>query len=221
MLVVDLGEGVEQGLQLGEGSGLSGLGAEPLLEGLLEPLDLALGLGMVRLAVLLRDVELAELVLEVVTAGGATEEPDGEDAAVVGQRGRRQTMCGNGCAEGREHDRAGDRPVRGDRQGVAGAVVQPREDLDVGAFLEAPDAPAVGDMAGAVGEAVVGEVGLPGLVRLGGFEPDVGVLRSLLGLGVKAPAPVRIWLRVARYGVVAWRWVKCQLIVSAPATRPE
>ena len=54
--VVDLGELIEQGLQLGEGGGLSGLGAEPLLEGLLEPLDFALGLGMVRLAVLLGDV---------------------------------------------------------------------------------------------------------------------------------------------------------------------
>ena len=43
-------------------------------------------------------------------------------------------------------------------------VVEPGQDLDVGA----------------VGEAVVGEVGLPGLVRLLGGEADVGGLRLLL-----------------------------------------
>jgi hypothetical protein len=37
--VVDAGEGVEQGLELGEGGGLSGLGAEPILHGLLEALS--------------------------------------------------------------------------------------------------------------------------------------------------------------------------------------
>ena len=61
------------------------LRAEPLLEGLLEPFDLARGLRVVRLAVLLRDAPLAEFVLEVVAAGGAAEESDGEDAAVVGE----------------------------------------------------------------------------------------------------------------------------------------
>ena len=59
--VVDGGEGVEQGLELGEGGGLGGLGAEPVLEGLLEPLDFALGLRVVRLAVLLRDAQAAQL----------------------------------------------------------------------------------------------------------------------------------------------------------------
>ena len=53
---------------------------------------------------------------------------------------------------------AGDGLVGGDRQGVAGVVVEPGEDLDVGA----------------VGEAVVGEVGLPALVGVVGFEADVG-----------------------------------------------
>jgi hypothetical protein len=56
VVVVGLDELIEQGLQLGEGGGLSGLGADPLLEGLLEPFDFALGLRMVGLAVLLRDV---------------------------------------------------------------------------------------------------------------------------------------------------------------------
>jgi hypothetical protein len=46
LVVVDAGEGVEEGLQLGEGGGLGVLGGEPVLEGLLEPFGLALGLGM-------------------------------------------------------------------------------------------------------------------------------------------------------------------------------
>ena len=54
--VVELDELIEQGLQLGEGGGLLGLGSEPFFEGLLEPFDFALGLRVVGLAVLLRDV---------------------------------------------------------------------------------------------------------------------------------------------------------------------
>jgi hypothetical protein len=52
LVVVVGGEGVELGLQAGEVSG-GGLGGEPFLDGLLEPLDLALGLRVVGLAVLL------------------------------------------------------------------------------------------------------------------------------------------------------------------------
>jgi hypothetical protein len=58
--VVDAGEGVQQGLELGESGGLVRLRAEPLLEGLLEAFDLALGLGVVRLAVLLGDAQAAQ-----------------------------------------------------------------------------------------------------------------------------------------------------------------
>jgi len=43
--VVGAGEGVEQGLQLGQGSGLGWLGTEPFLQRLLEPFDFPLGLG--------------------------------------------------------------------------------------------------------------------------------------------------------------------------------
>jgi hypothetical protein len=60
--VVDACEDVELGLELGEGGGLAGLGAEPLLHGLLEAFRLALGLGVVRLAVLLLDAKAAQLV---------------------------------------------------------------------------------------------------------------------------------------------------------------
>jgi len=33
LVVVDAGEGVQEGLELGDGGGLGGLGAEPVLEG--------------------------------------------------------------------------------------------------------------------------------------------------------------------------------------------
>src|SRR6185437_7130033 len=47
--VVDAGKGVQQLLQLAEGGGLAGLGAEPVFHGLLEALHFPLGLGVVRL----------------------------------------------------------------------------------------------------------------------------------------------------------------------------
>jgi hypothetical protein len=46
LVVVAGGEGVQEGLELGEVSGLGVLGGEPFLEGLLEPLGFALGLGL-------------------------------------------------------------------------------------------------------------------------------------------------------------------------------
>lgn len=51
---------------------------------------------------------------------------------------------------------------------ASGAVVEPVQDLDIGA----------------VGEEPVGEVGLPGIVRLGGFEPDVRRTRSVTACGL-------------------------------------
>ena len=67
------------------------------------------------------------------------------------------------CAEGHQHDRPGDPGMGGDGQGVAGVVIEPGQDLGVRA----------------VGERVVGEVGLPALVRHVCLEPDVGRLRPL------------------------------------------
>jgi len=46
LVVADAREGVQQGLQLVKGRGLGRLGGEPVLQGLLEPLGLALGLGL-------------------------------------------------------------------------------------------------------------------------------------------------------------------------------
>ena len=68
-LVVDVGEGVELGLQLGDGGG-GWLGGEPAFLGLVEAFDLALGLGMAGVAVLLGDAEAGQQVFEAVAAAG-------------------------------------------------------------------------------------------------------------------------------------------------------
>jgi hypothetical protein len=81
----------------------------------------------------------------------------------VGQRRGRDAVSGDGGAELGQHDRTGDAAVRGDPQGVPGVVIQPGQDL----------------AAGPVGERVVGEVGLPALVRQLGGEPQVKRLRPL------------------------------------------
>jgi hypothetical protein len=83
--VVDAGEGVQELLEFGEGGGLGRLGGQPFLQGLPEPLDLALGLGVVRAAVLLIDAEAAQLVLEAVAAAAAAGVPGGEHHSVAGQ----------------------------------------------------------------------------------------------------------------------------------------
>jgi hypothetical protein len=80
--VVDNGERVEQGLQISQGGGLDGLGAEPVLRRLLEPLDFPLGLRVVRLAVLLGDAQAAQLGLQGVAAAPAAREPGSEDQPV-------------------------------------------------------------------------------------------------------------------------------------------
>lgn len=84
-------------------------------------------------------------------------EAGGVDAAVVGEgRGGDPVFLGGGEECG-DDVVAGDGGVGGAGQQQSGVVVEPVQDLHVGA----------------VGEAPVGEVGLPGLVGLGGFEPDV------------------------------------------------
>ncbi len=173
LVVVDAGEGVQQGLEVGEGGGLDGLGAEPVLHGLLESFDFPLGLGVVRLAVLLLYAEAAQLVLEGVAAASAAGQAGGEDHAVVGQGGGRDAVLLAGSAEGEQHGGAGDPGVRGKRERVAGVVIEPGQDLGIRL----------------AGERVVGEVGLPALV--GHARPRTGCRTTSAawqGSGVTSPA---------------------------------
>jgi hypothetical protein len=76
--VVGVDEGVDQRLQLGQGGRLNPLGLQPLLQGLLEPLDLPAGGRVVGSGVLLEHAQGAELVLEAVAAARAAGEPGGK-----------------------------------------------------------------------------------------------------------------------------------------------
>ena len=169
-VVVFVAELVEERLEIGEGARLEGLGAQPFLHRLLEPLGLAAGGRVVWSGVLLDDVAAAEFGFEGVLAALAAVagQSDGVDHAVVGERGCGVSVQVSGLGEGGQHDRGGDPGMRGDVQGEAGVVVEPGDDLGVRA----------GSTVGA-GEPVVGEVGLPGLVGLLGFEAEVGALGSL------------------------------------------
>jgi len=77
--------------------------------------------------------------------------------------------------KGLDHGVAGDRGVDGAGDQVAGVIVEPVEDLDVGAVAKAP----------------VGEVGLPALVGLGGEEALVGGPGSFPGFGGDQPGGVQ------------------------------
>jgi hypothetical protein len=89
-VVVLGGERVQEGLEFGQGGRLRTLRAQPFLEGLLEPLHLAAGGGVVGSAVLLHDPVAVQLGLEPVAAAGAAQAaagaPGGVHHAVVGQR---------------------------------------------------------------------------------------------------------------------------------------
>ena len=80
-------------------------------------------------------------------------------------------MDGNGFPEAAEDGSSGDPPVSRDRQGLAGVVIQPGQNLHVGAGGTRPGR-----------EPIVGDVGLPALVGLVGLETNVGRTRLLLGL---------------------------------------
>ena len=159
-VVVFVAESVEQHLELGDRGGLDGLGAQPLLEGLLEPLYLPAGRGVVGSGVLLDDVQTPQFGLEAVAAAFSAGQPGGVDHPVVSECRGRDPVLRNGFTERDDHDRPGDPDMRGDAEGVAGVVIEPGDDLYVRA------GPAV-----RAGEAVVGEVGLSALVRQFGGEP--------------------------------------------------
>ncbi len=138
--------------------------AEPALEGLVEALDLALGLRMVRGAVLLADAEVGEQVLEGVVAA---REARGVDRAVVGERGRGPAMF-LACRAERGHHVVTVDPAEGRAaEQVAGVVVEPGAVLDLGLVRKAP----------------VGHVGLPQLVGRVGLEAVPRAARTLAWLG--------------------------------------
>ncbi len=90
---------------------------------------------MVGAGVLLGHAEEVEFGLEGVAATLAAGESGGEHHVVVGQGGGRNAMLSDGGAEGGEHDRPGHSRVGGDRQRIAGVVVEPGQDLGIGAAL--------------------------------------------------------------------------------------
>ena len=87
-LVIDASEGVHLGLQFGD-SGGCWLSSEPAFQGLVEAFDLALGLGMAGMAVLLRDAEAGQQIFKAVPTAG---EAGGIDRAVVGEGGLWQAV---------------------------------------------------------------------------------------------------------------------------------
>ena len=95
--------------------------------------------------------------------------------AVVGQHRRGMTMLTCGFAKRRHDSAAIHDNERGDIEGVAGVVIEPRQHLHVGV----------------VGETDMGHVCLPHLVGEIGLEPDVGRLRSLLRCGLDEPGTVQ------------------------------
>ena len=162
LLVVGEPEGVELRLQLAEGPGCGSL-PEPALEGLVEAFDLALGPGMAGRPVLLADGEVREQGLEGVASPGEARRVD---RAVVGERGGGPAVGVAGRAE-RGHDIVVADPPKGPAaEQVAGVVVEPRADLDL-----AP-----------IGQAPVGDVGLPQLVGRRGLEAQPRAAWALVRL---------------------------------------
>ena len=122
VVVVMAGEFVDEALELVEAVG-AGVGFEPFFEGLLETFDFSAGGGVVGCGVLLFGAEVSEAGLEGVSAAFAAGEAGGVDHGVVGERGRGNPVLSTGLVEGVNNDRAGDAPMHGYGQGVAGMVI--------------------------------------------------------------------------------------------------
>ena len=123
---------------------------------------------------------------------------------VVGECRGGEPVLFCGFVEGGHDDGAGDAPVGGDGQGVAGMVVEPGDDLGCGACGERP----------------VAEVGLPHLVGQIGLEADIGRPGPHFGAGVDDLAAVRSRQIVDGDTAMPWRCWRCQQMVWGPASRP-
>ena len=136
---------------------------------LVEAFDFSLGGGVAGAAVLLGDAGDGEVAFEggASSAAAVASEAGGVDHAVVGEGGGGGSVLVAGLFEGGEHDGGGHGGVGGDVQDFAGVVIEPGDDFCVGAG----------------GQAVVGDVGLPELVGLVGFEAVPGGAGFLVGFG--------------------------------------
>ena len=132
-----------------------GLVGEPALLGLVEALDLAAGLGVVRPGVPNAHPEGDELELESDPAAAAGD--TGEDGAVVGEHVGGDAPGGGGPAEGVDHVSGLERHSGVGADGKAGVVIDLVEDFDLGPVREGP----------------VGDVELPAFIGLVGLEADI------------------------------------------------
>jgi hypothetical protein len=162
-VVVIVAEGVQLPLQF-VGGACAGLGGQPLLLGLMKALDLAAGLQVVGPGVAEEHAAVVQGDFEGDSAVAAVAA--GEDGAVVGeQAGRVAVECGDAAVSPVDGGRSEDGGC-GAGQTEPGVVVDPVEDLGVGAVDQRP----------------VGDVGLPALVGLFGGEADVAALGPLVRL---------------------------------------
>ena len=162
-LVVVGAERIELGLQLRQRCCRILLG-EVALERLVEPLDLAAGLGVIGPGVDVFDPQLVALELQ---GAASTSGSRGEHRTVIGQQRRREPLGRSGFVEARHHVGSLEHAKGIGAHQEPGVVIDRVQDLDVGARGELP----------------VSNVFLPAFVRHLGREPDRGGLRSFLRLG--------------------------------------
>lgn len=139
---------------------------------------------------------------EVLERVAAAAEPGGVDAAVVGQGGGRSAMLLGRRQERGDDVVAGNWGVGGAGEQESGVIIEPVQDLDIGAVSESP----------------MGEVGLPGLVRQCCFEAEVGRTGRFFGSGTTRPAACRMRRIVEVDGTWSPSRSRCQAIVTGPAS---
>src|SRR5215207_3056651 len=167
--VVVGGEPVQLALQRPD-RGRRGLGREPLLLGLVEPLHLAAGLGMVGPGMIEPHAEDTEFDLQRDPA--LTALFGGEHCTVVAEYLGRDSPPGKGFAEAGHHIVAGGVAAGVAAQTGPGVVVDNVQDRDLRT----------------VGQLPVGDVGLPAFVGLLGAKRSPRRPRPSLGLGADEAA---------------------------------
>ena len=204
VLVVGLDEGVELGLELGDRGG-PGLAGEPFLKGLVEALDFAAGGRVIRGGVDLGDAQAAQFVSNPLRPPLPPESRVVKTMPLSVSVEAGIPWVSTALRNSSSDDGAGDAAVGGDRERVAGVVIEPAEDLHMGA----------------VGQPPVGEVGLPALIGLLGGEPDVGGFGPLLRGGGDQTGRAQVPMDGAAPKPSApWWCSRCQAMVCGPWSRP-